>query len=91
MSGGVRGDSHEFGLRPADLHPTRLASSCNIMKASWSTHADGAKFTELYPEATTAQQATHDPFTPGSESVNLHYGLKLCFTSHAFTRGGELP
>ena len=24
MVGGVRGDSHEFGLRPADLHPHKV-------------------------------------------------------------------
>ena len=39
MVGGVRGDSHEFGLRPADLHPHKFASSWSITRTSCMEHA----------------------------------------------------
>ena len=51
--------------------PTRLASSCKIVRASSSTYANGANvamsveiselvFTELYPETTMTQRATYE-------------------------------
>ena len=44
MAGWVWRDSHEFGLRPANLHTRkRLASSYNNSSiAYWGTQADGA-------------------------------------------------
>ena len=62
------GDSHEFGLRPADLHPhkvdffLRFNQSVFEHARRWSDDGDVIRvieiselvFAELYPEATTA-------------------------------------
>ena len=63
--GGVRCDSHEFGLRPADLHPHNVGfflkyHQCFLEHSCrWSNYGDVIRvikinelvFTELYPTA----------------------------------------
>ena len=66
-------DSHEFGLRPADLHPHKVGFLMKYHQSfleharRWSKDGDVIRvieirelvFTELYPEATTTRQPTH--------------------------------
>ena len=36
MAGGIEGDGHEFGLRPADLHPHKPAEPGSIPLRNWN-------------------------------------------------------
>ena len=68
---GIGGDSHEFGLRPADLHPRNVGffqlyyQSFLEQARRWSQDGDAIRmiselvFTELYPETIAAQHAAH--------------------------------
>ena len=65
MVGGVAGDSHEFGLRLADLHPHKVGFFLKYNQSffeharRWSNDGDVIRvieISELYSEATTAQQ-----------------------------------
>ena len=70
---GIGGDGHEFGLRPADLHPHKVGFFLKYHQSflkharRWGNDGDVIRvieiseqvFTKLYPEATTTQQPTH--------------------------------
>ena len=83
MSREVGSDSYKCGLRPTDLHPHKVGfflkcHQCFLKHARrWSNDGEAIRvieiselvFTELYPDATTTHQATHEVVDYAPEEV----------------------